>query len=102
MKSNIDLEEETFKLRKSALLEKINYYKFIIKNTNHEALTTNNSLIANQSLNKNSAKYLLTNFSEIDAEFNFNNSNKNDNLKTLEFCDIKDMNIINNVRLIFL
>jgi len=101
LKSNIDLEEETFKLRKSALLEKINYYKFIIKNTNHEALTTNNSLIANQSLNKNPAKYLLTNFSEIDAEFNFNNSNKNENLKTLDFCDTKDINMINYVRIIY-
>ena len=52
-KSNIDHEDETYLQRKSFFLEKINYYKFIIKNTNHQILTSNNSLLANISVTKN-------------------------------------------------
>jgi ABC-type siderophore export system fused ATPase/permease subunit len=67
-------------------LEKINYLKFIVKNSNHEALTSNNSLVANKSLNKNN---LLTNFSKIECDYNnynlFINTNKNANCKTIEF-----------------
>lgn len=72
------MEEETYKQRKSGLLEKINYLKFVIKNTNHEALTSNNSLVANKSINKNTANCLLTNNSKIECDYNYFNSNNND------------------------
>lgn len=75
-------------------MEKLNYYKFIIKNTNHDALTANNSLVANKSINKNPSKCLLTNYSKFDYDGNINNTNKYANLKTLDFYN--DINEINS------
>jgi hypothetical protein len=84
IKNVIDLEEETYKQRKYALLEKINIYKHIIKNTSSANLSSNNSIKVNRSLNNISEKVKITNNSFYD-DYENNKTIICREMKTLEF-----------------
>ena len=88
IKNIIDLEEETYKQRKSALLEKINIYKHIIKNSSNANLTSNNSIKGNRSRNENSNydKIKITNNSFYEVDYESNNIETCMEIKTYEFC----------------
>jgi hypothetical protein len=84
IKNIIDLEDETYKQRKSALLEKINIYKHIIKNTSCVNLSSNNSIKVNKSLNNISEKVKITN-NTIYENYESNKTIKCKEMNSLEF-----------------
>ena len=105
IKNVIDLEEETYKQRKSALLEKINVYKHIIRNSSTANFSSNNSILANKSKNDNgnSSKIKITNNSFYEVDYEINKTEICNEIKTLEFFqeNKSNFNMSNKVNLSF-
>lgn len=97
MNNNIDngitLENNTYKERKTALLEKINYLKNVVKKSNVNMITSYNSILTNKG-----DDYINKNMNTIASDFNEGIEYKNNNLNTIILEN--DFLQVNSVKLI--